>query len=107
MAITVLSKTPPFHVDAGQQGFFQQDFVCQWSTTDITGTVPCQLRQVKRTTAPAMMQTVDDDEQIFFTNTLSGDGSLVLGTGGTVSFGRTGVSPTSGLVFSFSIKGFV
>lgn len=107
MAITVLNKSSPFPVPAGQQGFFQQDFTCQWTGTDITGTVPSGLRKVKRVTAPAIMQTVGDDEQINFTNTLNADGSLVLGTGETVSLSRTGFSPTSGLVFSFSIKGYV
>lgn len=107
MAISVLSKTAPYPVNGGQAGFYQQDFTCAWSTTDITGTVPSGLRKVLRSTAPALLQIVGDDETIYFSNTLNGDGSLVLGTGQTISFGRTGFSPTSGLVFSFSLKGYI
>lgn len=107
MAITVLRKSSPYHVDGGQSGNMQQDFVCQWTSTDITGTVPSGMRKVRFVFAPAILQTIGDDEHIYFTNTLNGDGSMVLGTGEVLNLGRTGFSPTSGLVFSFAIKGFV
>lgn len=81
--------------------------MCQWSTTDITGTVPSGMRKVKVAGGFGILQVVGDDEQIYYSNTLSGDGSLVLGTGGTLSLGRTGLSPTSGMVFTFTIKGYV
>lgn len=107
MAITVLRKSAPYHVDGGQSGNYQQDFVCAWSTTDITGTVPSGLRKVRFATSPAWMQTVGDDEQIQYGNTLNADGSFVLATGEKITLNRTGFSPTSGAVFAFAIKGFV
>jgi hypothetical protein len=107
MAITVLRKTSPYHLDGGQQGQFQQDFVCAWSTTDATGTVPSGIRKVRQVNGFTWMQIPADDEIIYVSNTLNADGSLVLATGDLISLGRTSFTPTSGGVFCFSIKGYV
>jgi hypothetical protein len=107
MAISILSKTRAYPVPAGGEGFYKQTIVCAWTTTDITGTVPVQLRKVQRYRFNGYLQEPADDETTFLTSAKNGDGSIVLDTGQVLTFGRDSFNPTSGIKFSFDIEGYV
>lgn len=107
MAITVLSKTAPRPVNAGQEGFSEQSYTCRFTSTDTAGTVPSGLRKVKRIKSISILQECSEGETIYYAGTLNTDGSIVLATGDLISFGRVSMGPTSGLTFSFEIEGYV
>jgi cold shock CspA family protein len=107
MAITVLSKSSPTPQPGGQQGVCTQKYVCSWTTTDTTGTVPSGMRKVLFVDGFTFLQEVASDEEMFVSSTINGDGSVTLDTGQVITFGRIGMQVTSGLKFSFTIEGYV
>jgi hypothetical protein len=107
MAITVLSKTQPRPVSAGQEGCFEQMFSCEWSTTDVTGTVPVGMTKVLRMKDVVLLEEPSEGETIYHSGTVNDDGSLVLSTGALLNLGRISFDPTSGLKFSFAIEGYI
>jgi hypothetical protein len=74
-----------------------------FTTTGTTCTIPVHMRVVESviltpSAAPAT------DETLYWADTLSKGKFTVVN--GVVTIGRTGASPTSGLNFSFDIKGY-
>ncbi len=107
MAITVLSKTVPYQVQSGQQGFFRQTFTCAWSTTDTTGTIPSGMKKVLRYVGCGILTaSAIANDQVNVANTLNADGSLVLGTGATISLERP-AGTTSACKFTVTFEGYI
>ncbi len=106
MAITVLSKTPPFPVAAGQQGFYRQSFTCAWSTSDTSGTIPSGMKKVLRYVGFTILTSTGiANDVVIFAGTVNGDGSLVLGSGDTISLARP-AGTTSGCQFTVTFEGY-
>lgn len=106
MAILVISKTPPYPVNAGQQGFYRQTFTCAWSTSDTTGTIPSGLKKVLRYTGFTVLNSsAIANDLVAFAGTVNSDGSLALGSGDTISLMRP-AGTTSACKFTVTFEGY-
>ncbi len=106
MAISVISKTSPRPVTGGQEGAYEQCFTCAWSTTDRTGTLPVGLRKVLRINGFTVLSaSAIANDLVAFAGTVNADGSLLLGTGQTLSLMRP-AGTTSACKFSLVIEGY-
>ncbi len=106
MAISVLSKTAPRPLLGGQEGAYEQTIYCAWSTSDTTGTVPIGLaKRVFYKGFTVLNASAIANDLVAFAGTVNADGTLVLGTGGTVSLMRP-AGTTSACKFSVTFEGY-
>jgi hypothetical protein len=106
MAISVISKTTPYPVSAGQEGFYRQTLTCAWSTTDTTGTIPVGLGKVLRYTGFTILNaSAIANDVVAFAGTVNADGSLLLGAGNVISLMRP-AGTTSACKFTVTFEGY-
>lgn len=98
MAITVLRKNARRAI-LGQNGYYQIDGIAQFSTTDASGTIPCELKKIQSWEFGALAadQGLSLDEAANLVN------GMIAPQYGVVTVKRTGSD--SGAKFSFAMRG--
>lgn len=98
MAITLL-KANKRRIIAGQSGYYQIDGLAKFTTTDLTGTIPCELLSMQS----GELTPIGAGDALHFNETVDEAAGVIKPQYGVLNIRRT--ASTSGLIFSFSVRG--